>query len=90
MSAGLLRRPFLKILQIGAALLLVAGLFLLGVALTPPVPPAQAVYLQPLASTPVGQQPAVVGGGGGFSGTLASFTALIPEIIFVSLPLIAK
>lgn len=73
----------------GAVLVFVVALFLLGVALTPPAPPAQAQFVLPAAPTAVAQ-PEVVGGGGAFSGTLASFTALIPEVIVVNLPLVGK
>ena len=66
MSARLNRRPFLSGLKIGVAVLMVAGLFLLGVMLAPPVPAVQAIFIQPLASTPVASEPASVSGGRGF------------------------
>ena len=90
MSARLNRRPFLSGLKIGVAVMMVAGLFLLWVMLAPPVPAVQAIFIQPLASTPVASEPASVSGGGGFSGTLASFTALIPEIASVYIPMVVK
>jgi hypothetical protein len=66
------------------------GLFGLGVFLDQSVQPVQGMAGQPVLSTPVAQQPASVNGGGAFSGTLASFTALIPEIMTSYLPLINK
>jgi hypothetical protein len=76
--------------KIAVALLLVVGLYLLGIILTPPTPRVQAVYTMPNDSNPPAPQPENISGGGAFSGTLASFTALIPEFTVVNLPLIGK
>lgn len=80
--------PVLIAIKIGAAVLLILGLFVLGVFPDQPAPPVQGMVGLPVLSTPVVPPPVSANGGGGFSGTLASFTALIPENLAVYLPLI--
>jgi hypothetical protein len=83
MSAGTgfhLRPGWIKA---GAVLLLVAGLFLLGVLLTPPAAPVQALSPASASANPLAV-------GNGVKGTLASFTALISQSIVVNLPLVIR
>jgi hypothetical protein len=68
---------------IAVALLLVAGLFLASVLLPPLAPPVHALNAPPAAAS---QAP----NSDGVNGTLASFTALIPEIATVYLPSIVR
>ena len=65
------------------ALVLVAGLFLTSVLLPPLNTPVHALNAPPAATL---QAPKA----DGVNGTLASFTALIPELAAVHLPLIVR
>ncbi len=71
--------------RLAAALFLAAGLLLLGMILAPP-PPTPALAMNPPAASAAvvaAPTPAV-------NGTLASFTALIPQISVVNLPLVLR
>jgi hypothetical protein len=67
---------------ISLTLLLLVGLFMASVFLPPLATPVQALNAPQAA---VSQSPSSAGE----SGTLASFTALIPEVTFVSLPFVS-
>ena len=75
--------------KIAVVLMLVMGLYLLGVAVTAPPAPAQAQFVQPVGSDP---RPLFVPTpiGGNRNGTVASFTALIPEVLVVNIPMVGK
>jgi|WetSurMetagenome_2_1015567.scaffolds.fasta_scaffold777631_2 hypothetical protein len=90
MSARLHSRPFLGGLKIGLVVLIVVGLFLVEILVTPPPPAVQAVFVQPIVSIQATPPPSAITGGGGTNGTLASFTALIPEIAPVYIPVVVK
>jgi hypothetical protein len=77
------RNPRWMLGSVAAALLLVAGLFMLSVVLPPVSTPAQVLVAPPASAV---QAP----DGEGENGTLASFTALIPEIAAVHMPLIVR
>jgi len=85
MNARTRFQPVLIEIKIVMGVLLFVGLFVLGV----PAPTVQGMVWQPVLSTPVAPQVSAVGGGA-FSETLASFTALIPEIAVTYLPVIIK
>lgn len=78
-------RPVLIATKIGVAVLLFVGLF--GLRMT--ASPVQGMDWQPVLSTPVASQ-VNAAASGAVRGTLASFTALIPEILSSYLPLINK
>lgn len=82
-------RPVLIAVRIGLAVLLAVGLFGLGVLLDQLVAPVHGMAGQPVLPAPAASQPSSATGGGAFSGTLASFTALIPENLGIYLPLIS-
>jgi hypothetical protein len=89
MNARLPARLLQSGLKFAVILLLVAGLFALGILLTPPAPTVQAVNSLPVDSQPRSlTAPTPIGGDS--LGTLASFTALIPEISVINLPLITN
>ena len=70
--------------RLSVALLLVAGLFLLGILVTPAPRPAQGSFPQvapPAAPSPDSSQTA---------GTIAAIAALFPQPILVNLPVIIK
>lgn len=90
MSASRNQSWIWNILKVGVAVLLVAGLFLLGVALTPPVPASHPVFAQPIAKPMDAGLSAPVNGNPGVNGTLASFTALIPQISTIYVPAISR
>lgn len=69
-------------IRLAVAVGIVLGLFMLGVGLTPSAPVAYAVSYPPA--------PAQFSAGPGANGTLASFTALIPESMTAFLPSIVK
>jgi hypothetical protein len=71
------------LVSVTMALLLVAGLFLAGVILPPLSAPVQALNAPPAATSQAPQS-------SGVNGTLASFTALYPEILSVYIPLIVR
>ena len=85
MNARMPLRPILTAIKIGVIVLLVVNLIGLGIA----APPVQGMDWHPALSTAVAPQvsaaasPAV-------RGTLASFTALIPELSGAFLPMIFK
>jgi hypothetical protein len=64
-------------------LLLVAGLFMASVFLPPQGVPAQALNAPVADASPAAASK-------GVSGTIASFTAMIPEVVTVSLPLMLR
>jgi hypothetical protein len=64
-------------------LLLVVGLFMASVFLPPQGVPAQALIAPGAAASPAAASK-------GVSGTIASFTAMIPELVTVSLPLMLR
>lgn len=67
--------------RLGTALLLVAGLFLLGILLAPPAVPVQALNAPAPAAAPSSSA---------VNGTLASFTGLIPQLSMIHLPVVVK
>ena len=69
--------------MITVTLLLVAGLFLASIVLPPLHAPAQAQIAPPPAAS-------LAPSSTGMNGTLASFTALIPEIGSVYIPVIVR
>lgn len=85
MNAKIAFRPILMVIKIGAIIVLIVNLIGLGIA----AQPVEGMDWHPVLSTAVAPQvnaaasPAV-------RGTLASFTALIPELSGVFLPLIIK
>jgi hypothetical protein len=84
-------RPLLIVAKIGAAVLLVVGLFGLGVLLDQLAPPVQVINAQPVLSAPVSPPPASPQDGAAINGTLASFAALMPEnMAAIYLPVINK
>ena len=70
--------------KVSAALILLAGLLLGGILAGPGGHPVQALDAFPQISAP--QSAASTG----VNGTLASFTAMIPEVFSNYLPLVAK
>ena len=66
------------------ALLLVVGLFLLGILLTPPPAPVQALN-QPVPVLAPARPPTVQE-----KGLVTALAALIPQVSIVNLPLIAR
>jgi hypothetical protein len=78
--------------RLSAALLVLIGLFLLGILLTPAAQPVQAAGQINAPASPAG----VRTDSARTAGTLASFTALIPQIspaqapIIVNLPVILR
>ncbi len=70
--------------KLAAALILLAGLLLGGILAAPNVTPAQALNAPPQITAP--RSPV----SSGVNGTLASFTALIPQIYFSNLPLVVR
>jgi hypothetical protein len=77
------RNPKRTLVFTAAVLFLVTGMFLASVMVPPLATPVQALKA-PLSDTSVAPS------SDGIAGTLASFTALIPEIITVSLPLLFR
>jgi hypothetical protein len=90
MSTRLQSRLYQSGVRIGLVVLVVVGSFLLEILVTPPPPAVQAVFVQPIVSIQVTSPPSAITGGGGVNGTLASFTALIPEIAPVYIPVVVK
>lgn len=85
MNEPMRSRLFSGGLKFAVALLMVVGLFLLGIVLTPPIPAAQLVFVQPVdAQAP---QPYA---SNQVNGTLASFTALIPDTLFIYIPTVSR
>jgi hypothetical protein len=70
--------------KVTAALILLAGLLLGGILAAPGVHPVQALDAFPQVSAPQGATST------GINGTLASFTAMIPEVFPIYLPLVTK
>jgi hypothetical protein len=69
------------LVSIAVASLLVTGLLLASIALTPLTAPVHALHAPAMAAS---QAPDSIGA----NGTLASFVALFPELLTVHLPLI--
>ena len=69
--------------KLAAALILLVGLLLGGILAAPTAFPVQALNAQPQVTAPRGPLSS------GVNGTLASFTALIPQIYTINLPIIA-
>jgi hypothetical protein len=72
-----------RIILLAVALLLVAGLLLASVALPPLAAPVHALHAPAAAASQAPDSK-------GINGTLASFTALYPNIVTVSLPFILR
>jgi hypothetical protein len=85
MNARASFRPVLLAIKIGAVVLLVVDLLGFGI----PAPPVQGMDGQSAFSTETMPQVSAAVSGP-VAGTLASFTALIPELSGVYLPLILK
>jgi hypothetical protein len=84
MSArGSIRSPKWMLASLGAALLLAVGLFMASVVLPPMTSPVQALNAPAAATLQAPKD-------NGVNGTLASFTALIPELAAVHLPIIVR
>jgi hypothetical protein len=84
MSAGKAVQHMRGWVKLAAALILLAGLLLGGILAVPAAVPVQALNAPPQLIAPQG--PASEG----INGTLASFTALIPEIFTTNLPIIMR
>lgn len=69
------------LVSVAVALLLVAGLFLTSVFLSPLGVPVHALNAPSAAASRAPSS-------SGVTGTLASFTALIPEMVWINLPII--
>jgi hypothetical protein len=77
------RSPKWKLASVATALLLAAGLFMASVVLPPAAAPAHILNPPAVSAALAPQDDAV-------NGTLASFTALIPEIASIHLPLVVR
>ncbi len=70
--------------KLAAALILLVGLLLGGILAAPSVSTVQALNTPPQVTAPRSAS------SNGVNGTLASFTALIPQIYFSNLPLVVR
>jgi hypothetical protein len=70
--------------KLAGALILLVGFLLGGILSTPPAAPVQALNPPSQVAAPLGAI------SNGVKGTLASFTALIPEFYATDLPLVIK
>jgi hypothetical protein len=83
MSTGKMVQRIPGWVKLAATLILLAGLLLGGILAAPPAP-VQALNASPQITAPHGPASS------GVNGTLASFTALFPQIFTVNLPFVTR